>query len=270
MPLPLTQELRDYPIPNIRVDVSSHSNLRVVTSSFFPASELLSISLIPNLRVVVYPFHIRPQSCMFPFSNPSVAVPFSSHSVVVLFSNRNVVAPFSTTVLSSLFPTAVLSSLFQPQCCRPFSYRIVVAPLSNRSVVVPFSNRSVVAPFPTTVLSSLFSNRSVANHGVVVPFPTSVLSPFSTSELSSLIVLPQPQSCMLPFLIPTSELSFLFSLRVVIKIVVYRLFSQSQSWVSACFQPRSWHLPFFAPGLRVEQLHFFNFKNGVSLSSLRA
>lgn len=141
MSLPLTPELRDYPIPNLRVDVSSHSNLRVVASSFFPASELLSISLIPNLRVVVYPFHIRPRSCMFPFSNLSV----------VALLQPQCCYPFPASELLLLLSLTNLRVLWSPFRI-PTPELMVTFLIYSLRVVSPFSNRGVVAHFPTAVL----------------------------------------------------------------------------------------------------------------------
>ena len=175
MLLPLTLELRDHYIPDFKVDANSYTNLRVVASSFFPASELLYIPLIPNLRVVTFLFHLTLELM-------SVHTPASQLLSIYLIPNlRVVVFLLQTTQELYVSPS-------QPLSCSPFS------------------NFRVVAPFPASKLLSLFL---FANLRVVVCRFTSNLRVdvhhiFSTSALTFVILTPtlelsplfQPQSCM--------------------------------------------------------------------------
>lgn len=125
MLLPPTPELRSHYIPDLIVDISSYSNLRVVAPSLFPTSELLSFS------------YIRPQSCMFHIPNPIVDIGLSFFRLIVVPS-------FATSKLFPLLQPQSCFLLFQPQsCCPP-------QPQNWRSV---FSNPRVdTILFPTSKL----------------------------------------------------------------------------------------------------------------------
>lgn len=164
--LPLTLELIDYSILDLRVDVSSYTNLKVVA----PSLELLSISLISNLRVVAF---LRPQSCMFLTPNPRVDdnPSYLQPQSCFPFPNLSVATPLPKLSVVALSPTSVLLSLLQPQCCRPILQPQCCRPFSKLSVVAPFSNLIVATSFQPQCCCP-FSNLSVAS-----PFPTSVFSP---------------------------------------------------------------------------------------------
>lgn len=80
--LPLTPELRDYSTLNLRVDVNSHSNLRVVTPSLLLTPELLSFV---DLRVVCYSFPTPEFMITSLICSLRVISPLSNRRVATLF-----------------------------------------------------------------------------------------------------------------------------------------------------------------------------------------
>lgn len=253
MLLPLTLVLRDHFIPDLGVDANSYSNLWVVATSFFPtselmlvptpASELLSISLIPDLIVLVYPSYPWPRSCCLFLSYPTselMAVP--SPALELLSISRIpylkfVVFLIPASELLSMFlisnlrvVTFLLSDLRVVCFSQPQSWRLSFLPQPQSCCF--FSSLRVVVTFRITPTSELYVACPYPDLWVVVPFPSSEL-------LSELLFTVWCPTSVLTFtiLFPTSELSICFFPTSKLTFTIFR--SHPHSWATTFFQLRS-------------------------------